>query len=320
MDQKTFDEIVNLFKTRKDSQGENLNMHSLLISHDDNVLLHNFNKQDELADVRSISKTILTLVTGIVRDLSLEGYYPAFDENTYIYPIIKDKVNISNEKNLYYLKKIKVKHLLTHTMGYDKVLLMRGDIAGMDPFTYLDYIMNQPIVYEPGEHYLYSNAGFYTLSAVLEEFVKEDLLEFIDKHLFSKLNIKNYHWEKYGNYLAGATRLWLSTECLLKIGKLLMNYGKYNNQLIIKRDWIEKILIPSTFIKNDNKPNTYFKRYAYAKGIWLGKDDIFFASGTDGQALVVIPEKNSIIITLAEQKDEAPLESILDYIIKEIII
>ena len=319
MNKKAFEEIVNMFKTRKDSQGENLNMHSLLVSIDDNVFLHRFNKQNELADIRSISKTILAMVTGIVRDLSQKGYYHPFDENSYIYPILKDKINISNETNLNYLKKIKVKHLLTHTMGYDKVLLMRGDIADMDPFTYLDYIMNQPIVYEPGDHYLYSNAGLYTLSALLEEFIQEDLLEFIDRHLFSKLNIENFHWEKYGNYLAGATKLWLSAESLLKVGKLLMNYGRYNNQEIIKNDWVEKIIQPTSIIKDNKSPNTYFKKHAYGMGIWLGENDIFFGSGTDGQSLVVIPEKNSIIVTLAEQKDVEPLESIIDYIIKEII-
>ncbi len=319
MNRKDFEEIVNTFETRNDSQGQNLNMHSLLVSIDDNVFLHRFNKQNELADIRSISKTILAMVTGIVRDLSQKGYYPPFDENSYIYPILKDKINISNETNLKYLKKIKVKHLLTHTMGYDKVLLMRGDIADMDPFTYLDYIMNQPIVYEPGDHYLYSNAGLYTLSALLEEFIQEDLLEFIDRHLFSKLNIENFHWEKYGNYLAGATKLWLSAESLLKVGKLLMNYGRYNNQEIIKNDWVEKITQPTSIIKDNKSPNTHFKKHAYGMGIWLGENDIFFGSGTDGQSLVVIPEKNSIIVTLAEQKDVEPLESIIDYIVKEII-
>lgn len=116
MNQKRFEEIINIFNKRKDSQGKKLNMHSLLISLDNNVFVHNFNRKNTLSDIRSISKTVLTLVTGIVRDLSLEGHYPPFDENTYIYPIIKERINITNERNLSYLKKIKVKHLLTHTM------------------------------------------------------------------------------------------------------------------------------------------------------------------------------------------------------------
>jgi len=317
MDKRDFDEIVNMFNTVKDSQGNNLNMHYLLISVNDNVFLHRFNDRKTYSDIRSISKTVLTLVTGIVRDLSAKGHYPHFDENTYIYPIIKNVIHLNNEKNLPYLKKVKVKHLLTHTVGYDKVLLMRDDIAEMDPFTYLDYVVNEPIVYEPGEHYLYSNAGFYLLSVVLQEFLKEDLLAFTDRHLFKKLNIENYKWEKYGNYLAGATRLWLLPEDLLKIGKVLMDCGLYNGKRIIQKDWIEKILVPTARTEDVDTPNAVFRRYAYAHGLWLAKENIFFGHGTDGQILAIIPEKKSIIITLAEQKDIAPIERIVDFIIRE---
>lgn len=318
MDKRDFAEIINMFNTRKDSQGNKLNMHSLLVSVEDNVFLHRFNDRQGPSDVRSISKTVLTLVTGIVRDLSAKGHYPDFDENTYVYPIIKDIINLSNKENLPFLEKIQIKHLLTHTIGYDEVLLMRGDIKDMDPFTYVDYIVNKPIVYEPGEHYLYSNAGFYLLSVVLQEFVQEDLLKFIDKHLFKKLNIENYKWEKYGDYLAGATRLWLLPEDVLKIGKILLDYGMYDNERITKRDWIEKILVPTARTKDVNMPtNQYYRRYAYAHGLWLGKENIFFGHGTDGQSLAVIPEKRAIIVTLAEQVDVVPLEEIVDHIIKE---
>lgn len=318
MDKRDFDEIVNMFKTAKDSEGNSLNIHYLLISVNDEVFLHRFKDRKTYSDTRSISKTVLTLVTGIVRDLSNKGMYPTFDENTYIYPIIKNVINLTNEGNLPYLKKVQVKHLLAHTVGYDKILLMRDDIADMDPYIYLDYVINEPIVYEPGEYYLYSNAGFYLLSVILQEFLGEDLIEFIDRHLFKKLDIKTYKWEKYGNYLAGATRLWLLPEDLLKIGKVLMNYGSYNGKRIIEKDWIERILKPTARTEGVDTPtNTYFRRYAYAHGLWLGKENIFFGHGTDGQTLAIIPEKKAIVITLAEQKDVVELERIVDFIIKE---
>jgi len=317
MNTKDFQEIVNRFTTATDSQGNKLNMHSLLISLGDNIFLHRFNNRQGYSDVRSISKTVLALVTGIVRDLSFKGKYSAFNENTYIYPIIKDVVNLKNPDNLPFLEKIQVKHLLTHTMGYDKVLLMRGDIVDMDPFSYLDYIINEPIVYEPGKHYLYSNAGFYTLSAVLQEFLQQDLISFIDEHLFGPLNIKEYKWEKYGHYLAGATRLWLLPEDLLKIGQVLMNKGKYQGKEIVKADWIEKMLEPVARTKDVDTQDALFRRYSYAHGLWLAKENIFFGHGTDGQTLVVVPEKKAILITLAEQKDVVKLEKIIDHIIRE---
>ncbi|NLM04078.1 MAG: beta-lactamase family protein, partial [Clostridiales bacterium] len=194
MNQEKFDEIVKRFKETKDNKGNNLNMHYLLIKDDENCFVHRFNNRTEKSDIRSISKTVMTLLVGIVNRLSKEGKYPKFDDETYIYPIIKDIFNLTNGENIKYIEKLQVKHLMTHTMGYDKILMMRDDIKDMDPDDYVDFIMNSPIVYEPGEYYLYSNAGFYMLSVVLQEFLGEDLLEFADRELFRPLDIEDYQW------------------------------------------------------------------------------------------------------------------------------
>ncbi len=71
------------------------------------------------------------------------------------------------------IRKVQIKHLLTHTIGYEDVLLMRQDIEEMEGNDYINYLVNYPIVHEPGEYYLYSNAGSYLLSVVLQEFYKK---------------------------------------------------------------------------------------------------------------------------------------------------
>src|SRR5690625_287951 len=240
MDKQKFERMVNLFLNRKDKNNEPLHMHYLLMKQNEHCYLHRFNDRAEMSDVRSISKTVLTLVTGIVVKLSQEGKYPTFHEETFIYPLIQDVIHVTNKENLAHLKQVQVKHLLTHTVGYDEVLLMRQDIIDIDPYRYVDLLANHPIVYKPGEHYLYSNAGFYLLSVVLQEFLQEDLLKFIARELFTPLHIENYHWEKYGEYLAGATRLWLLPKDLLKIGELLLQNGEFNNRQLMLFDWIEK--------------------------------------------------------------------------------
>ena len=303
MNQTVFNELINQFKNRKDTKGNLLHMDYFLIKENENTFAHNFNGRQETSDIRSISKTVLTLLAGIVMDLSSQGKYPPFDQNTYVFPLLKDAVNLKNLNNQSLLEKVQIKHLITHTVGYDEVLLMRGDIVDLDPFTYLDYVINAPIKYEPGKHYLYSNAGFYLLSAVLQEFLKEDLLEFADGHLFKPLGIKNYSWDKYGNYLAGATRLKMYPEDLLKIGQVLMGKGIYNKKQIISNEWIEKILVPTAYTPDIDTPDRVFRRYAYGSGIWLAKDPIFFGHGTDGQILAMIPEKDTIIVSLAQQND-----------------
>ncbi len=194
---------------------------------------------------------------------------------------------------------------------------MRNDVADRDPFTYLDYLINEPLMHEAGDYYLYSNAGFYLLSVVLQEFINEDLLGFFERNLFQELEIEDYRWEKYGNYLAGATRLWMNALDLLKIGELLLGKGLYQGKRLVSKEWIDKILIPTTYTSNVDSPKRTFRRYAYGSGIWLAIESIFFGHGTDGQTLIMVPDKNSIILTLAHQKEIIQLENILNSIIEK---
>lgn len=319
MNEKIFDHIVELFKSSKDKYGRSLRMNSFLIQQNDKTYIHHFRNPNQKSDIRSLSKTVMTIALGIVLKQSETGKLPSLSEETFIYPLIKDVIHLKNKQNLAKLKKVKIKHLLTHTIGYEDVLLMRDDIHHMDPFEYVNYTVNYPIIHEPGELYLYSNAGFYLLSVVLQEFLQEDLISFLDRELFAPLQITDYKWERYGHYLAGATRLWLHPEDLLTFGELLLNKGYIGTKQLIRENWIRKMLTISHTTPEVDTRRAMFRRYAYGYGIWLPKNNFYFGHGTDGQILTVIPEKKTVIITLAEQKDLKPIENIIDYLIKKII-
>src|SRR5699024_4650811 len=147
MNQEKFNDIVSLFMEEKDQHGHLLNMDYLLIQKQDQIFIHNFNEDELPSDIRSISKTVMTIILGVVIRLSHEGKYSKINEETYIYPIIKEVIQHENQKNEHTLTKVKVIHLVTHRVGYDHVLLMRAAIAHMHPFEYLNYNVNHPIVY-----------------------------------------------------------------------------------------------------------------------------------------------------------------------------
>src|SRR5699024_5570751 len=316
MDQTTFNEIVQQFKETEDNKKQALKMNALMIKQKEQKFLYSFKKTQSLSDVRSLSKTILTIFLGVLIRRSNEGKYPKISEETYIYPIIKGTVVLKNQENIEKLEKIQIKHLLTHTIGYEDVLLMRQDIEGMAGQDYIKYLVNYPIVHEPGDYYLYSNAGFYLLSVVLQEFLQEDLIDVIERELFQPLGITEFNWEKYGNYLAGATRLWLTPKDLMKFGELLLNEGKVNGKEVISKEWLEKMLILRVRTEEADTSDTLLRRYGYGYGLWLAKEFIFFGRGTDGQFLVVVPKKETVIVTLADQSDIAPIEQIIDSIIR----
>lgn len=315
MNQKTFDKIVRMFNEAKDEHNESLHINNLLIKKNDNMFHHHFKSKNSNSDIRSISKTVMTIILGVIIKQSENGKLPLINEETFIYPIIKDVIQLENSQNIAKLKKVQIKHLLTHTIGFEDVLLMRNDIKHMDPYEYVNYVVNYPIIHEPGNYYLYSNAGFYLLAVVLQEFLQEELLIFVKREVFKPLNIVNFDWEMYGNYIAGATRLWLQAEDLLCFGELLLHNGKVAGKQLISEKWINMMLTITNYTPLVDTPNRTFRRFAYGHGIWLPKDSFYFGHGTDGQTLTVIPRKETIIITLAEQTDIKPIERIIDHII-----
>ncbi len=317
MKEKEFKDIVDNFDQARDKTGARLNIHYLLIKEGDETQVHRFKDRREKSDIRSISKTVMTLVLGIVMKKSQEGVYPQIDENTYVYPYLEGLVELKRKENLPYLKKLQVKHLLTHSIGYDQVIMMRDDIKDLEGLDFLSFVLNYPVKHEPGDHYLYSNAGFYLLSVFLEEFLQEDLEVFIKRELFDKLDIKDYSWERYGPYLAGATRLWLYPEDLLKIGILMKDGGVYEKERLINKDFIEKMTQIYYRTEGVDTKGAIFRRYGYGYGTWLAKEDFFFGHGTDGQMLVVLPDHDFIMVVQSYQHDIAPIEAIINDVIKD---
>ncbi len=317
MNELNFYQIIQQFENARDHLGSQLNMRYLLIKDRDTVYEHAFNDYNGLCDVRSISKTVLALTTGIIIEKSQKGEYAPFDEETFVFPLLKDSVKITNLQNLEYLNQIKIKHCMTHSIGFRDVLMMRDDIRYIDPDTYLDMIFNHPIIQKPGESYLYSNAGFYVLSALLQHIIKEDLIQFIQRELFNPLHITDFKWEKYGKYCAGATKLWLRANDLLHIGELILTKGKVKDKHIISTSWIEKMLTCYYLTPEHDLSHRVFRQYGYGYGVWLTDTDISFGYGTDGQTLVMVPSKQMIIVTMAEQQNVTPINRIVDQIIKE---
>lgn len=305
MDKQQFDGLVDLFESATDREGNKLNMHYLLVKQGDTEFFHAFDGRTEPSDIRSISKTIMALITGTIVESRDD-----FDEETPVWPILEPLCTLTNEENREKLERVKIKHLLNHTIGYDKILMMRGDIQDLDPSEYIDYIVNAPIVHEPGKHYLYSNAGFYLLSVVLQELLGEDLQDYADRVLFGPLGITNYTWELYGAYLAGATRLWLMPHDLLKIGEVLLHGGGD----IVSPQWIERMKQFTDFTPGVDTPtNPLFRRWAYGSSLWLSnRNEIFFGHGTDGQTLAIIPDREAIVITTAHQVDVVRLEELVE--------
>lgn len=292
-----------------------LAMDSLIIySKDEGILFKKSNRKT--INVRSIAKLVTCLACGVLIDKSKGD----FNEDTSIYDILKDKVNISNKKNIKKLKNIRVRDCLTHTMGYRDIILMSKDIEDKNKDELLDYALSYPLYFKPGEEFLYSNAGYYVLAAAMEEYLNSSLYDFIDENIFERLDIRSPRWYNYGKYLAGATKLYLDAEDLLKLGKLILNFGFYNGKQIIPKSYVEKM--SQKLYKNDKDyiDNSYLSDDFYGYSLWTGKDNIKYASGSGGQYVIILEKEGIIIVaTNGGPSEKVPLiKNQIDKIIENI--
>jgi len=307
MDQTTFNSVVKKLEEIRDKNGSLLNMDSIIISQNDSVYKHYFKNEKVLNDLRSISKPIISMALGIAIENGLKLRGQIIGLHTKIYPFFKDRVNITNVNNISKLERVTLRDVLTHTMGYADGLLFTKDIKDKDPYTLLEYVFNYDIVYEPGERFVYSNVGPYIISALIHEELGINLSDWVNETLFKKIDIHEYEWKNYGKYCAGASGLKMSNDDLHKIGRILINDGKYLDVQVVPKNWIEQMRSPQALTPTMYDETRVFPKYAYGFYLYICKNGPYYCDGTDGQYLIVLPEKEIVITTFGHQSDMRPI-------------
>ncbi len=143
---------------------------------------------------------------------------------------------------------------------------------------------------------------------IIEKATKMKLSEFVNKEIFSEIDIKNYDWiESEQGHSMGCTGLTITPSDLHKLGELILNNGSYNNEQIIPSDWLKemssiKIETPLNYNEERTLP-----KYGYGYNLWICKNGIFYHDGSDGQYIIIVPSKNMVITTTASQEKMKPI-------------
>ncbi len=219
----------------------------------------------------SISKAVTATAIGMLQDAgrlfvddSLERY---FDLRSY-------------DRNAW--RRVKIEHLLTHTMGIEKGSLFEADRYGIDSDDWVDWVLKQPLPYAPGEHYAYSNSTFYLLSVIVERVAGCTLLDFIRRNLFTPMGIRCYAWETCPlGHTMGATGLYLSTEDLARFCRLYLNGGVWEGKRLLSREWCEWVHAGP--------------EGSYRGGFTVGKDGRFSVGGAYHQFGIIAPDKGVVL-------------------------
>ena len=96
---------------------------------------------------------------------------------------------------------VTIHHLLTHTSGIpEHAHKIDWTTAGRSPHTVdqiIELFRDQPLVFEPGEQYRYSNSGYALLGKIIEQISGVTYETFLDKHIFEPLGMVNTGYDSH---------------------------------------------------------------------------------------------------------------------------
>lgn len=225
---------------------------------------------DTLHDLRSITKSVTSLMLGIAID---RGWVPGVD--TSVLMLLPQYADLrSPDKD-----RITLRDLLTMSQGlkWDETnapwssRLNSGNemFAAADPYR---YVLSQPVYDRPGATWNYSEDSAALISAVLHQATgkTEDVLA--QQVLFSPLGITKVAWYRYrSNHepIASAGLRMLPRD-LLKLGQLVLNHGMWNDQQIVSAAWID-----ASTTRHIQTAQDYFSAgYSYGYQWWVGHSQV----------------------------------------------
>ncbi len=142
-----------------------------------------------------------------------------------------------------------------------------------------------------------------------------NLKDYINEKIFKKLNIEEFEWDNYGKYCPASTGLYLKHSDFHKIGKLLLNNGKYNQEQIIPEKWIVKITSMQLETPSAYKSERVLPKVGIGYYTFISRDGFVFRDGSNGQYIIINKDKNLLITIMASEKDMKNVTEILRDII-----
>ncbi|MHA1908045.1 MAG: serine hydrolase domain-containing protein [Candidatus Thorarchaeota archaeon] len=182
----------------------------------------------------------------------------------------------------------------------------------------IQFVLDRPMAYEPGEHWTYNGGGTNLLGAIIPEISGRTTLQFARQHLFVPLGIMSSTWYMMnGGWYNCHGGLKLATQDIAKLGFLYLNNGNWNGTQILSEEFVTNATTPIDLRPYENEPE-----YGYGWQWWTRSDlGIYFAWGRHGQKILVSPEHDMVVAFNAMVPDyeyDPEFDLFYDYILRSI--
>lgn len=277
---------------------EDLDTRALLVIQNDTLVYEEYwgdHTEATLSNSFSIAKTVVALLVGIAVD---EGKIKSLDEPVYKY--IPEFKHGSRDK-------ITIRHLLEMASG------LSWTESGINPFSDnaesyygsdLDgLIKRQKRIAEPGKMFHYQSGNSQLLAMILEKATGKSVSKYAQEKIWSKLGMESdafWSLDKQGGQEKAFCCLYAQARDFARLGKLILDGGKYNGEQIIPRWYYLQMTKLNDLTTEEGMPN-----YRYGYHIWTyrgNSDDVFYCRGILGQYIITIPDRNLLIVRLGMKR------------------
>ena len=263
----------------------------------------------DLHDVRSISKSVTSLLVGIARG---EGNFPSLQSS--VLDFFPEYADLRTPENA----RITFQHLLTMSHGLlwdeskpwdDPANNERRMLEAKDPYR---YVLEQPMARPPGELFNYCGGATSLLSAALAKGVGRGIDAYAAEKLFGPLAIADFEWLGFTGSaeIAAFGGLRLRPRDLAKIGQLMADDGCWNGKQVLPPGWVEESTRPRA---NTEGYGSLYYGYQW----WLGRSllrghDLSWVAGfgNGGQRLFVVPDLD-VVVAINAAHYGSPLQGLI---------
>ncbi len=290
--------LVDLFNKIDEDK---LNIHSMFLLHKGERVFQAYAHEkgpDVREEIFSVSKSFTSVAIGILMDLNL------LHLEDYVLFFFRDEVE--EFEDIY--KELKLKHLLTMTVGQEKDAMF--DLTpGSDP---IKEFFKQKIIYQPGEVFMYNNYASFMLSIIVTKVTGKSLNDFLDEYLYDKIGIEKPEWETFKEYNMGAYGLRLAAPDLAKFGLLLLNDGKWENEQVVSKAYLD---LATTKRVDTSNWNVDYDKFGYGYQFWINSFEDFRMEGAY-QQYVIINKKYDIVFVIQAYEERPLINLFEEYILK----
>jgi len=258
---------------------------------------------DTLNDMRSATKTLTALLAGAAIDRHL---IPGVAAKVYAYfPERKPVQHPDPRKDAFTLEDLLTMSSLWEcdddnpfSTGNEERMYVTEDwlrfalelpIKGFAPW------MTRPEASPYGRAFSYCSAGAYVAGAVVERAAGRRLDAFSAEVLERPLGITQSKWNRSPEGIgigAGGTRL--RSRDVARLGELLANGGRWQQQQVVAKEWISAMLTPHAQARDDAEYGYLAWRFHFTLD---GKDQPVWAmAGNGGNYVFVVPERHLVAV------------------------